>query len=96
MYDSAQGGTCFWLKPGARAKRVELAGSFSAWQPTAMRRQRDGCFTTVVPLRHGTYEYKFIVDGDWCTDPDNPLAVPNPYGTENSLALVARMPGGKA
>jgi 1,4-alpha-glucan branching enzyme len=53
-----------------------------------MKKQPDGCFTLKMPLTAGRHEYKFIVDGNWMTDPDNSQWVPNPYGSLNSLAEV--------
>ena len=40
-------------------------------------------------LPPGAYEYKFVVDGEWLTDPGNPEVRPNAFGTYNSVLLVA-------
>ena len=78
----------FSLTPGDGARRVELTGSFNDWQRLPMRRQKDGSFVKVVELAPGTYEYKFLVDGQWRGDPDNGDWAVNPYGTVNSVAIV--------
>lgn len=85
---SKQGTVRFVLKPGESAKKVVLVGDFSKWQPILMRKQNDGSFTANVPLAAGTYEYKFIVDGEWVVDPENNTWALNPYGTLNSVAHV--------
>jgi len=69
-------------------KRAEVAGDFSDWQPIRMRKQKDGFFVSVVPLSAGTYEYKFILDGQWAVDPDNNAWALNSYGTLNSIVRV--------
>ena len=39
-------------------------------------------------LTPGTYEYRFVVDGDWCDDPEAMLRVANPFGGENAVRVV--------
>lgn len=70
-----------------QAKSVYLAGDFNNWSTTShsMRREDDGTFWIVMRLSPGKYEYKFIVDGQWTADPDNPVTV-GVYG--NSLVRV--------
>ncbi len=74
-----------------RAKTVLLAGDFTDWQARArkMRRVRRGSttFAATVSLPPGTYQYKFLVDGEWLEDP-KAEAVPNPLGTRNSVRSV--------
>jgi hypothetical protein len=36
-------------------------------------------------LREGTHAYKFIVDGNWITDPENPVTRPDGAGNLNSF-----------
>lgn len=78
----------FTLRTGAPAKKVLLAGSFNDWRPAAMRKQKDGSFAVSIPLTAGTYEYKFVVDGQWMVDPDNSAWAVNPHGTLNSIAQI--------
>ena len=54
----------------------------------AMRKQKDGQYVVEVPAMKKVSEYKFVVGGQWVTDPDNPAHAPNPYGTTNSLASL--------
>jgi len=39
-------------------------------------------------LPPGTYHYRFLVDGNWCDDPDCTLRVTNPYGGYNMMRVV--------
>jgi len=75
--------------PGA--SEVFLAGDFNAWGPRAHPMQTDGNSRWVTELRlgPGRYEYKFVVDGQWVTDPANARQCPNCFGTDNSVITVA-------
>jgi 1,4-alpha-glucan branching enzyme len=72
------------------AKRVSLCGEFNGWSPTAtpMKRQNDGVWETTVALAPGSYQYKFVVDGEWIADPAAQKNVPNEHGSRNSLIEV--------
>jgi hypothetical protein len=39
-------------------------------------------------LRSGQYEYRFVVDGEWCEDPQATQRVANPHGGFNSVLTV--------
>lgn len=69
-------------------QRAELAGDFNNWQPRPMRKNRKGQFVAVVPVQPGSYEYKFLLDGEWKPDPDNSTSLMNEYGTMNSIAVA--------
>lgn len=75
-----------------RAKEVLLVGDFTNWQakPLMMDRMkpRSRTFAAAVSLPPGTYEYKFIVDGEWVEDP-HAEAVTNRLGTRNSRLTVS-------
>ncbi|MEI7835963.1 MAG: glycogen-binding domain-containing protein [Planctomycetota bacterium] len=77
----------FLLAPGCSAKRVAIAGDFSDWQPLPLRRRDDG-YAVSLALPAGTYQYKFIVDGAWITDPDNNQWALSTIGTMNSVVVV--------
>ena len=73
------------------AKEVILAGTFNDWNVAEgfkMRRFKEGIWKKKVNLRPGRYEYQFVVDGTWWTDPKNPTKVGNVFGTENSVLEV--------
>ncbi len=75
----------------AQAKAVAVAGTFNDWSPsrTPLRKNRDGTWSTRLTLAPGRYEYRFVIDGSWVSDPRAPKSVPNPLGTENSVIEVA-------
>lgn len=63
----------FVLRGFSEAKRVFLAGSFNEWSPAANPLQKtDSGWVAYEFLPAGNYEYKFVVDGRWMVDPDNP------------------------
>ena len=78
----------FVFKPARSAKKVFVAGSFNGWKLVPMTKLKDGGYSAAVTLSPGTYEYKFVVDGQWVTDPKANWAVPNPYGSMNSVVKV--------
>jgi hypothetical protein len=47
-----------------------------------------GHYKTVIALAPGTYEYKFVVNGEWRVDPKCPDCVPNECGSRNSVMAV--------
>ena len=72
------------------AKKVFVAGDFNDWNPSelAMRKFKGGRYAKKLKLKPGRYEYLFIVDGEWWSDPANPERLVNPYGTENSVIEI--------
>lgn len=72
------------------ASRVLLTGSFNSWKESGlpMRRSKDGIWTIGMKLDPGRYEYKFIVDGQWWTDPDNANTIMNALGSLNSVREI--------
>jgi len=54
-----------------------------------MQKGKDGIWMATVDLMPGKHNYRFIVDGTWCDDPDCTIRVPNAYGTQNMVRKVA-------
>jgi len=72
-----------------KGKAVYLAGEFNKWDPTAKKMAfKSGVYSTTVKLVPGSYQYKFVIDGTWCADPENVNAVANDQGTFNSVITV--------
>ncbi|MBN1827397.1 MAG: glycogen-binding domain-containing protein [Candidatus Eisenbacteria bacterium] len=71
----------------AYAGQVSLAGAFNDWNTMAnpMTRGEGGVWSVTVDLPEGKHEYKFVVDGQWVPDPDNPVTA-GEYG--NSVVVV--------
>ena len=75
--------------PGAQA--VFIAGSFNDWHPAVspMLHLSDGTWAKELVLAPGSYEYRFIVDGQWVDDPAATDYIPNPFGGMNAVLTVA-------
>ena len=74
-----------------RGKKVCVAGEFNKWAPAAKKmayKARSGIYTAKIKLAPGSYQYKFVIDGVWCADPENVNAVANDQGTFNSVIVV--------
>ncbi len=73
-----------------QAKEVLLVGDFNDWVPGArpLRRNKLGVWKTWTTLLPGTYEYRYLVDGEWHDDPACDRRVPNIHGTDNCLLVV--------
>ena len=73
------------------ANSVKLAGDFTNWEksPLEMTKADNGLWRIEVPLASGNYSYRFIVDGQWCDDPNCSRRIPNPFGTTNGTRQVA-------
>lgn len=75
--------------PGA--SNVAIAGDFNNWQPeaTLMERNGDGSsFVALLPLPPGRYRYRYVIDGQWKSDPNNEYVESNPFGELNSVVEV--------
>ena len=79
----------FTLKGYPAASKVILAGSFNNWNEhkQEMMRQPDG-WSVTLDLPGGKHTYKFIIDGRWITDPENPIIEDDGYGNKNSVRFV--------
>jgi serine/threonine protein kinase len=91
-------------KPGVRMYNVEftitapdahivsLAGEFNKWSPTAnpLHKRPNGTWAATLQLAAGHYQYKFIVDGKWIPDPENPTQQDDTYGGKNSVVEIGQ------
>jgi 1,4-alpha-glucan branching enzyme len=77
-----------------KATSVCLAGTFNHWQPDGKTLQSSGVghWWKDTALEPGSYEYCFVVDGQWMPDPLAQESVPNPFGGRNSVLRVSRSP----
>ena len=76
--------------PGAGS--VHVAGEFNDWNPTADAMSDpdgDGVFSVTLPLAQGSYQYKFVVDGNWQEDPNAADSADDGFGGKNSVIVVA-------
>lgn len=72
--------------------KIFLSGTFNNWDPTAKKmtyKKKDGIYSAIIALAPGSYEYKFVIDGTWCADPECADWVQNDHGTLNSVKHVS-------
>jgi 1,4-alpha-glucan branching enzyme len=78
---------------GTTPAAVDVAGDFNGWSTTAtpMSKGGDGSFSATVGLSAGSHQYKFVVDGNWMTDPagDKSLEMDDQHGGKNSGVNIA-------
>jgi len=79
------------------APAVYLSGTFNGWSShaTPMQTDAEGDWSVSLRLRPGRYQYKLVVDGEWCaraadaSDSERVACVPNEFGTENVVLEVS-------
>ncbi len=78
----------------AAANDVRIAGDFNGWVPDKGVRSliesegRTRVWTKILQLPPGRYRYRYVVDGEWREDPDNPDVVADAPGGRNSVLVV--------
>jgi hypothetical protein len=94
--EKAEGGIRFtYTDPNAGT--VNWAGAFNGWSTSAnpLAKGANGVWSVVVALPAGAHEYKFVVDGQWVADPENPATVGDmgnsvvKVGNDGSLGVAA-------
>jgi 1,4-alpha-glucan branching enzyme len=89
MYDKGRKkGTTRFSANFDGAQKVVITGDFNNWQGQPMRKQKSGQFVANLELPPGTYEYRYLVDGEWHNDPDNNAFAMNVFGSTNSVAVI--------
>jgi len=79
------------LKGYPDASSVAVSGDFNAWDNQGFTmKKRQGDWIIQLYLAPGKMRYKFIVDGQWILDPDNPFYEENEYGTGNSVKWIGK------
>jgi len=85
---SLKGNTTFRLKGYPEASIVTLAGAFNNWDQSQLVCGREGDeWICRIDLEPGYHTYKFIVDGNWVLDPDNPNTVLDDAGNTNNVLI---------
>lgn len=78
----------------ATAGDVRIAGDFNGWVPDkgvrSVIHSNTGArvWTKVLQLPPGTYQYRYVVDGEWQMDPTNTNQTTGPEGRVNSVLVV--------
>lgn len=80
----------FVFRPAGKAEKVFVAGSFNGWskEATPLKAEEKGVFRTALALKPGKYTYKFVVDGAWTTDKENPRQEADDFGGNNSFLKI--------
>ena len=76
--------------PAPEARGVYLAGDFNNWDSGAnpMKKDKKGIWKATLSLKPGSYQYRFLVDGNWENDPSCSYCVPNEFGSANCVRIV--------
>ncbi len=72
------------------AREVCLSGDFNQWRvcDLTLTRVKEDLWTVSLELPPGRYEYMFVVDGDWVTDPSATLLVDDGFGNTNAVLVL--------
>lgn len=72
------------------AKEVYVSGDFNQWELNDDSRMlsHNGTWSRKIHLNCGNYHYRFVIDGKWTEDFNNPKREMNPYGQLNSLLEI--------
>ncbi len=80
----------FVLKdPQKKYKEVKVTGNFNGWTGYSMKETSTG-WSIDVYLPTGKCLYKFIVNGDWIVDPQNPQWEENEFNNGNSVVWIGQ------
>lgn len=77
--------SCIW------ADRIFLTGDFNDWRQDDIRLQQDrnGVWQASIDLPMGrTYQFRYLIDGQWRTDSHADGYATNEFGTENSVVIT--------
>ena len=75
----------------AHGSKVSVAGTFNDWDPEKNHmneKHGSGLYKTVIVLPPGKHEYKFVVNGEWRTDPNCLDQVTNCHDSLNSVIHI--------
>jgi 5'-AMP-activated protein kinase regulatory beta subunit len=73
---------------------VLISGSFTDWKPIPMAKSKagasgEGDFIIILELQEGEHQYKYLVDGEWKHNANEPT-VDNNMGTKNNIIDVKK------
>jgi hypothetical protein len=67
---------------------VFIVGEWSKWQSKECMHRMNNIFIHDANLKVGVYKYKFVVDGKWSYDANQPHE-PDEYGSYNNIMEVS-------
>jgi hypothetical protein len=74
------------------ARRVEIAGDFNEWTPSAATRADNGVWYADLRIPPGQYRYAFRVNGSEWRVPDGATAVDDGFGGKSAWVTVSQPP----
>ena len=80
-----------YYSPGAG--EIFLSGDFNGWKGRTLKLVKGGDKVWRIILRlapNRSYDYKYVVDGNWITDPNNPDLNPDMAGGANSIVYMGK------
>jgi len=74
------------------AREVYVVGDFNNWKiDRESCMQKEGSFWAKrINIACGKHRYRFVIDGKWTEDPNNPSKESNPYGEMDSILEIAK------
>jgi hypothetical protein len=83
-------GYCFALAPRERDRATQVGLAFAPMQRNRRITSVDGTlWIDTAARRLVDLEYRYLVDGQWRDDPNCQTRVPNTFGGENCVRVVA-------
>ena len=72
------------------AKSVSLVGDFNEWNPTALKKQKNGAFKASVELEKGKeFAFRYLVDNEnWINDDAADKYIPSGVSFEDNSVVV--------
>src|SRR5580765_2969017 len=81
-------GVTFTIQAPAAA-RVQLAGDFNDWTLDGSEMEAVGLvWKKTLKLAPGRYRYRYVIDGEWHSDPHNAVVGPSPFGGQDSVLVL--------
>ena len=69
--------------------QVQLAGDFNDWSLVGSEMEAVGpVWEKTLKLAPGRYRYRYVIDGEWHSDPHNAAAEPSPFGGVDSVLVL--------
>jgi hypothetical protein len=83
-------GTVLFRIEAPAAAKVSVVGSFNGWESgaTALAKTGDEWWEVRIELAPGSYEYAYVVDGEWTTPPEALVTVEDGFGGRNGVLEV--------
>lgn len=91
VHSNENGNAHFYLEGYEDAEKVILSGTFNRWDEDNLQMEKvKGGWKISLKLKPDTYQYKFIVDGNWMEDPSNAHKEYNEHHTFNSILTLKK------